>query len=98
MTMEKSNNATIKVVGALLIGAAVGATLGILFAPEKGSVTRGKIAGKAKGLAEDLKQKVTDEAHMLRSKAEELLERAGIRTEDGSASKNKAESGRQAHA
>ncbi|HTF03601.1 MAG TPA: YtxH domain-containing protein [Bacteroidia bacterium] len=54
--MEDSNN-TGKIIGALLIGAALGATLGILFAPDKGSVTRRKIAGKTSDLAESLKEK-----------------------------------------
>jgi gas vesicle protein len=54
--MEDSNN-TGKIIGALLVGAAIGATLGILFAPDKGSVTRKKIAGKTNDLAESLKEK-----------------------------------------
>lgn len=50
-----------KIVGAAVGGALVGATLGILFAPDKGSVTRGKIAGSAKKLGEDIKNKVEEE-------------------------------------
>jgi gas vesicle protein len=37
----------------LLAGVAIGVTLGILFAPEKGSSTRDKISKKGEGLATD---------------------------------------------
>ena len=43
--MEKTKN-TGKQIGALLVGAAIGGTLGVLFAPEKGSVTRKKLMEK----------------------------------------------------
>lgn len=54
--MENSNNSG-KVIGALLVGAAIGGVLGILFAPDKGSITRKKLAGKADGLTDSLKEK-----------------------------------------
>lgn len=54
--MEHSNN-TGKIIGAFVIGAAVGAALGILFAPDKGSETRKKIAGKASDATDALKEK-----------------------------------------
>lgn len=69
--MENSHD-TIRVIGALMVGAFLGAALGILFAPEKGSVVRGKIASTAKDLAEDLKRKLKEEASKLRNKANEL--------------------------
>jgi gas vesicle protein len=52
-TMETRNNTTALVTIALA-GAAVGAILGILFAPEKGSITRGKLVNGAKNLASTL--------------------------------------------
>ena len=69
--MERSTD-TSKMIGALLIGALAGAALGILFAPDKGSVTRAKLAGGAKDLAEDVKQKIKNEIQALRSKINEL--------------------------
>ncbi len=51
--METRNNTTTLVTIAIA-GAAVGAILGILFAPEKGSITRSKLAGGAKKLANTL--------------------------------------------
>jgi gas vesicle protein len=55
--MEKSNNNTGKIIGALLVGAAVGGALGILFAPNKGSVTRKKLFSKGEELKDTLKEK-----------------------------------------
>ena len=57
---KKNENTNAKLVGALLVGAAIGGALGILFAPEKGSVTRKKIAGKSEDLAKDIKEKVRE--------------------------------------
>lgn len=51
-------NSTVKIVGAAVAGAAVGAALGILFAPDKGSATRKKITNGAKDLTNDLKEKI----------------------------------------
>lgn len=53
--MEKSNN-TGKIIGALLVGVAIGGTLGVLFAPEKGSTTRKRLVAKG----EDLKDSAND--------------------------------------
>jgi gas vesicle protein len=46
-----------KVLLGILAGAAAGALLGILFAPEKGSVTRKKILTKGEDYADELKEK-----------------------------------------
>jgi len=73
--MENStnnSNDTFKVIAAFAVGALAGAALGVLFAPDKGSKIRSKIAGSAKDMAEDFKKKMMEEANALRSKAEDL--------------------------
>ena len=63
--MEKS-----KVALGILAGLATGTILGILFAPEKGTDTRKKIANKSKDSLEDLKAKYNDVIDSLTSKLE----------------------------
>ncbi|WP_298393554.1 YtxH domain-containing protein [Flavobacterium sp.] len=82
--MDNSNN-TGKIVGSLVVGALVGATLGVLFAPHKGTRTRSMISDGAEDMAKDLKKKmsreakdfkkmVSKDAKMLKNKAAELEE------------------------
>ena len=49
-----------KILLGVLAGAAAGALIGILFAPEKGSDTRKKIVRKGENYAEGLKEKLND--------------------------------------
>ncbi len=63
-----------KVFLGLLAGLAAGAVLGILFAPEKGSVTRKKISEKGDEYAENLKEKFSDLVDDMTKKIEEILE------------------------
>jgi len=49
-----------KIITGILIGAAVGAVLGVLFAPDKGSTTRKKISQKATDFSDSIKEKFND--------------------------------------
>ncbi len=51
-----------KMVGSLVVGALAGATLGVLFAPRKGTKTRNKIVGGAEKISKNLKKKMSKEA------------------------------------
>jgi gas vesicle protein len=51
---------TSKVVLGVVIGAAAGAILGVLFAPDSGKNTRGKIASKSGDTVDKLKSKFND--------------------------------------
>jgi gas vesicle protein len=63
-----------KVVLGLLAGIAAGAALGILFAPDKGSITRKKIARKGEDLTDNLKQEFEEMANHLSDKYEQVKE------------------------
>ncbi|WP_316820952.1 YtxH domain-containing protein [Pedobacter gandavensis] len=62
LTAHKTDS-TIPVV-ALLAGLAIGAVIGVLFAPEKGADIRSKISDKAKDLSDTAKDKL----HLVKSK------------------------------
>ncbi|WP_256005806.1 YtxH domain-containing protein [Pedobacter deserti] len=53
--LSKSTCSTSTAVVGLVAGLAVGAALGILFAPDKGSATRERLTDRALGLADDVK-------------------------------------------
>lgn len=57
---------------ALVAGVAVGAVVGILFAPDKGTKTREKIVSKTKDFADDMKDKFDDLFEEISDKFENL--------------------------
>ncbi len=61
-----------KLLAGILLGATVGAVLGILFAPEKGSETRKKIADSTSDLGDNLKTKFSEMTDSLKEKFESI--------------------------
>jgi gas vesicle protein len=80
---------------ALIVGTAIGAGIGILFAPDKGSKTRQKFKDGYDGAIKDLKHKFDEASHELKRKFshngkqhslqdtyEELISNVSHKTED----------------
>ena len=65
-----------KVVLGVIGGVAVGAILGVLFAPHKGSKTRKKILNKGKDYADELKSKFDGVLESVTGKYDSLLDEA----------------------
>ena len=80
--MESSNNSG-KVIGALLLGAVIGGALGILFAPDKGSETRKKIAGRAGDITDSIKDKFNALLEEAKNELEVAKEKVIDFAEDG---------------
>jgi gas vesicle protein len=73
---------TSKILLGFVAGAAVGAAIGILFAPDKGTETRRKISEQGNDLADNLKGKfsdlvdgVKDKFSSMKSEAEDVAEK-----------------------
>ncbi len=77
--MKKSN-----VVLGIMAGAAIGALLGVLYAPDKGSRTRKKIHRKGEDIVDNLKDKAQDlaeKANDLSRKAAKLVDKVNSSVE-----------------
>lgn len=72
-----------KVITGLLIGAAAGAVLGILFAPEKGLDTRIKLGKKGADLKDTIKSKINDLVDSIADQFENAKNEAGNLVEEG---------------
>ena len=80
--MGNSNN-TGKLMGAILMGAAIGGVLGILFAPDKGSETRKKISTKGNDFTDAVKDKVNQIADKFRKEVDAIKDQANDFAENG---------------
>ncbi len=63
-----------KTAAGILLGIGVGALLGVLFAPHKGSKTRSKIMSKGQGYADELKGKLDGLYQDVSNKYENILD------------------------
>jgi len=66
---EIQNPDTKKIIAGLIVGTAVGAILGILFAPNKGNETRLKLTGTNKKLKTKLSNQLTEDKNVTISKS-----------------------------
>ena len=77
-----NNKHSAQLIGAMLIGVAVGAIGGVLFAPEKGKKTRKKIVKGAQEATNNFKNSIQEQINTLRSEAEELASSAKSKSEE----------------
>jgi len=80
-----------KVLLGVLAGAAIGATLGILFAPDKGSSTRRKIVKKGDEYADNLEEKLNEFISSIKEKFETIKEDAAVMSKNGKQKTKEAE-------
>lgn len=78
-----------KLLAGVLLGAAAGAALGILFAPDKGCDTRKKIKRKSKDIVDDIRKRfsalgdeIADKYNDIQEDAEDLIEKGKKKAAD----------------
>jgi gas vesicle protein len=89
--MENSLN-SVKLIGALLLGTAVGGALGVLFAPEKGSKTRERLLVNGQDITDSMKGKFDDLLDEFRKEANTAKNKAGDYLDHSMAKAEKAKS------
>ena len=82
---------TTKVLGALVLGAAAGAVLGLLFAPDKGSELRKKIKGNVDDIIDQLSDKIDEGKEALSDLKDKAMSKADDLRNKASDLKNEAE-------
>lgn len=77
-----------KILLGVLAGVAAGALLGVLFAPDKGSVTRKKITKKSNDYADALKEKfdefldtISEKIEDVKNEASDFAEQTNVKSE-----------------
>jgi gas vesicle protein len=83
---------TSRILLGFVAGAAVGAALGILFAPDKGTETRRKISEKSNDVADSIKDKFTDLVDGVKEKFSGLKSDAEDVAEKGYSAYNRSKS------
>ncbi|MDQ3190876.1 MAG: YtxH domain-containing protein [Bacteroidota bacterium] len=85
----KNSNKNAKLFGALLLGAAIGGALGIIFAPDKGSETLKKLAEKGDDLADTIKEQFNELLEDVKKEVKSVKEKTNEFVENGIAKAEK---------